>query len=27
MCEKKGYIERFYIESPNDRVDLTIQDM
>ena len=27
MCEKKGYIERFYIETPNDRVDLTIQDM
>jgi hypothetical protein len=27
MCEKKGYIERFYIESPNDRVDFTIQDM
>ena len=27
MCEKKGYIERFYIESPNDSVDLTIQDM
>ena len=27
MCEKEGYIERFYIESPNDRVDMTIQDM
>ena len=27
MCEKKGYIERFYIESPNDKVDLTIADM
>ena len=27
MCEKQGYIERFYIESPNDRVDFTIQDM
>ena len=27
MCEKEGYIERFYIESPNDRVDFTIQDM
>ena len=27
MCEKQGYIERFYIEQPNDRVDLTIQDM
>ena len=27
LCEKQGYIERFYIDSPNDRVDLTIQDM
>ena len=27
LCEKQGYIERFYIESPNDKVDLTIQDM
>ncbi len=27
MCEKQGYIERFYIESPNDKVDFTIQDM
>ena len=27
MCEKEGYIERFYIETPNDRVDMTIQDM
>lgn len=27
MCEKEGYIERFYIESPNDKVDMTIQDM
>ena len=27
LCEKQGYIERYYIESPNDRVDLTIQDM
>lgn len=27
MCEKQGYIERFYIEQPNDRVDMTIQDM
>ena len=27
MCEKQGYIERFYIDTPNDRVDLTIQDM
>jgi hypothetical protein len=24
MCEKEGYIERFYIETPNDRVDMTI---
>lgn len=27
MCEKQGYIERFYIDSPNDKVDFTIQDM
>ena len=27
MCEKQGYIERFYIEQPNDKVDFTIQDM
>jgi hypothetical protein len=27
MCEKEGYIERFYIEQPNDKVDFTIQDM
>lgn len=27
MCEKQGYIERFYIDKPKDRVDLTIMDM
>lgn len=27
MCEKQGYIERFYVDQPNDKVDLTIQDM
>ena len=27
LCEKQGYIERFYIEKPNDKVDLTIADM
>ena len=27
MCEKEGYIERYYIEQPNDKVDFTIQDM
>ena len=27
LCEKEGYIERYYIESPNDKVDLTIADM
>ena len=27
LCEKQGYIERFYIESPNDKVDFTIKDM
>ena len=27
MCEKEGYIERYYVDSPKDRVDLTIADM
>ena len=27
LCEKDGYIERFYVETPNDRVDQTIEDM
>ena len=27
LCEKQGYIERYYIDTPNDKVDLTIQDM
>lgn len=27
ICERQGYIERFYIEQPNDKVDLTIEDM
>ena len=27
LCEKEGYIERFYIESPKDKVDLTLADM
>ena len=27
LCEKEGYIERYYIEKPNDKVDVTIQDM
>lgn len=27
MCEKEGYIERFYVDSPNDKVDLTLKDM
>lgn len=27
LCEKDGYIERYYVESPKDRVDLTIADM
>ena len=27
LCEKQGYIERFYTDSPKDKVDLTIQDM
>ncbi len=27
LCEKEGYIERFYVDSPNDKVDITIRDM
>lgn len=27
LCEKEGYIERYYVEQPRDKVDLTIQDM
>ena len=27
LCEKEGYIERFYIDDPNDKVDVTIRDM
>ena len=27
LCEKDGYVERFYIEQPNDKVDQTIEDM
>lgn len=27
LCEKQGYIERYYIDNPKDKVDLTIQDM
>ena len=27
LCEKQGYIERFYIDEPNDKVDITIKDM
>ena len=27
LCEKQGYIERYYVDSPKDKVDLTIQDM
>lgn len=27
LCEKQGYIERFYIDQPNDKVDFTIKDM
>ena len=26
LCEKEGYIERYYVEQPHDKVDLTIQD-
>lgn len=27
LCEKQGYIERFYIEQPNDKIDYAIKDM
>ena len=27
LCEKQGYIERYYIDQPKDKVDLTIADM
>ena len=27
LCEKQGYVERYYIDQPKDRVDLTIADM
>ena len=27
LCEQEGYIERFYIDEPNDKVDVTIKDM
>ena len=27
LCEKEGFIPRFYIDSPNDQVDATLQDL
>lgn len=27
ICEKKGYIERYYIDKPKDKVDMTLDDM
>lgn len=27
LCEKEGFIPRYYIEKPNDRVDETLQDL
>lgn len=27
LCEKQGYIERFYVEQPNDKIDYAIKDM
>lgn len=27
MCEKDGYIERYYVDEPKDEVDFTIKDM
>lgn len=27
LCEKQGYIERYYIDEPKDKVDFTIKDM
>lgn len=26
MCEKQGFIPRFYVEEPNDKVDYVIKD-
>lgn len=27
ICEKEGYIPRYYVEEPQDKVDATIQDL
>jgi hypothetical protein len=27
LCEREGFIPRFYIDSPNDQVDATLQDL
>ena len=27
ICEKQGFIPKFYVETPNDKVDRVIQDM
>jgi hypothetical protein len=27
MCEREGFIPRYYIDTPNDKVDRTIQDL
>ena len=27
LCEKDGYIEKFYSDKPNDKVDITLKDM
>jgi hypothetical protein len=27
LCEQQGYIERYYVDKPKDKVDLTIADM
>ena len=27
MCEREGFIPRYYVDTPNDKVDRTIQDL
>jgi hypothetical protein len=27
LCETQGYIERYYVDTPQDKVDVTLKDM
>ena len=27
LCEREGFIPRYYVDTPNDKVDRTIQDL